>query len=261
MTGSRRPARRRHAPPRYDERVGRRLLVFGLVFGGLLVYQVWALAIVDYGVPEVAAGRSPVWLGEVAGPVTVAQTFRVDANGLSGVTVRARPAGASPRADLDVVFEIAEIAEDRSFRPLFRMARRFDEVVATRHHTIRFPPIAGSAGRRYRVEIGVPLAGAGEGIDVLASREPRHGGGAAFLGGREHWGDLEFAATAAEATAVRRLEARLASWPGAGARLMLGVLFIAYNAVLGLFVWVAVGGRAAARPGPHAIRAPRTEPF
>jgi hypothetical protein len=241
--------------------VRRRLLVFGLVFGGLLAYQVWALAVVDYGVPEVEAGRSPVWLGEVAGPVTVAQTFRVDANGLSSVTVRARPAGASPRPDLDVVFEVAEVGDDRSVRPLFRMARRLDEVVATRRYTIGFPPIADSVGRRFRVEIGVPLAGAGEGIELLASREPRHGGGAAYLGGREHWGDLEFSATADGATAVPRLEARLASWPEAGVRAMLGVLFVSFNAVLGLFVWIAVGGRERSGMAPRSVRATRTEPF
>lgn len=85
-------------------------------------------------------------------------------------------------------------------------------------------------------------------------REPRYAGGAAFLGGREQWSDLVFLASADGATALRRFETRAAGWPAiVRSRWVSGVLWLAYNVVLWLFVWMAIGDRAAPAPVSRAV--------
>jgi len=221
----------------------RPLTAFVLLFGGLLAGEVYALFVAEAGVPRVNRGSDARLVGEVAGSVAVAQTFSLDVDGFDGVTIEARPFGDVVAGT--VVFDVARIdpvfGASVQATPLYRILRPAREVVRAPRYRVSFPPVGGSRGARYRIEIRVPDAGPGQGLGLWATRHQAYRGGVLTVGGREVWGDLVFRASAVKATPFRHLQQRLAAWhPAAGSVWLLGALFLVYNAALAFVAWFLV---------------------
>jgi hypothetical protein len=246
---------RRQPPegPPARRRVRRRLAAFLALFGTLAAGEIYGLFVRETGVPRVGRGPDARLLGEIAGSASVSQTFSVDVDGLDGVTVEAQPFGETVTGT--VVFEVAQIdpldprqASSAPVTPLYRILRPARDVVRASRHRVAFPPIAGSRGKRYRLEVRVPDAPPGQGLGLWATRDQTYRGGVLAVNGREVWGDLAFQASAVRATAFRDLQQRLRAWhPAAGSPWLLGALLALYNAGLAIVVWFFVGGGESAQ--------------
>lgn len=244
------PRRRfQRAPAR---RVRRRLAAFLALFGTLAAGEVYGLFVRETGVPRVDRGPDARLVGEIAGPAIVAQTFSVGVDGLDGITVEARPFGDAVAGT--VVFDVAQIdpldprlAASLQVTPLYRILHPARDVVRASRHRVGFPPIAGSRGRLYRLEVRVPDAPPGQGLGLWATRGQAYRGGVLVVNGREVWGDLVFQASAGRATAFGDLQQRLRAWhPAAGSPWLLGALLVLYNSGLAVVVWFFVGGGGSA---------------
>jgi hypothetical protein len=243
--------------------VRQRLAAFFVVFGALAGGEVYGLFVRETGVPRVDRGPDARLVGEIAGSAAVAQTFVVGVDGFDGVTVEARPFGDAAAGT--VVFDVAQIdprlESSAQVTPLYRILRPARDVVRAPRYRIAFPPIAGSHGRLYRLEVRVPDAAPGQGLGLWATRDQVYRGGVLTVNGREEWGDLVFRASAARATPFRDMQHRLAAWhPAAGSPLLLGALLVLYNAGLALATWFLVAGLgraagAASRAGTGAAAA------
>jgi hypothetical protein len=213
------------------------LLVFGVVW-----WQVHAVFVRQSQVAACEADET-VLVGEVAGDTTVSQVFAMPLDQLSGVTVHARPHGT--RASGAVEFGLSAIDEKGEASLLFRQARPVEEVLARDGYTWSFGPVAGSEGRRFRVEVGMPETKAGEGIGLVATRGDTCRAGALVVGDRERWSDLVFSTTSPLATAFGRLRHALRSVPAwLFSPWLVFLVFALYNAALAAGLWLLL------RPSP-----------
>lgn len=225
------------------------MTAFVLLFGGLLGGEIYGLFIHETGVPRVDRGADARLLGEIAGSTAVAQTFSVGVDGFDGVTVEARPFGGVVAGT--AVFDVARIdpvlGSSAQVTPLYRILRPARDVVRAPRYRVSFPPVEGSRGGYYRIEIRVPDAGPGQGLGLWATRHQAYRGGILTVDGHEAWGDLVFRASAVRATPFRDVQQRLAAWqPAAGSPWLLGVLLLGYNAGLAFVTWFLVSGAGAA---------------
>jgi hypothetical protein len=221
---------------RYSLRPRRRAVVFVLVLTTVLGVQLYAVFGQQQGVPHATLGRRRFLAGEVSGGAVVSQTLRMDAPGFHRLRIYPQPVGESVSGD--VVFVLREVPEERI---LYRIIRPAATVVRRGSFDIDFPAIAQSDGRRYRIEMRAPNAPAGRGIGLWATNDERHAGGALFIDGREHWGDLAFDAFAASSTAYDYLDRPLRDkpWP-LSTRWFLGAVFVTYNVGLAAFLWLLI---------------------
>jgi hypothetical protein len=224
-------------------------LVFVTLFGALFAIEIHLLFYRQSGVPAVARGDRPRLLGEVAGPAAIVQTFRMETDGLSGITVEARP--SKDRVSGLVVFSLREIPAPVTPIPtphappaaavsptLFRVLKPATQVVAAESVRVDFEPIEDSKGRMYQLRIEAPDVPAGQGIALWATRDQAMRGGVLTVNGREEWGDLVFTAHATRATLFRRIEYALRGQPAwLRSRVTLGFLIVLYNWALAAFTW------------------------
>jgi hypothetical protein len=224
-----------------------RTFVFVALAGALFVYEAWVLFVHQTGVPVIAPGDRPRLAGEIAGRVVLTQSFTLEAAGLSAIVIEPHgPAEGSQEGD--VVFLLVDLgnavrpAADGAGvvegREVARVVRPLAEVVASSRYRISFPPIADSAGKRYRLIIAAPALSPGRGLQVLATRDQTYAGGVLTVGDKEEWGDLVFRAEAEDATIFRRVQAALRHAPlWLGSPWVLGAIVLLYNWALAVFAW------------------------
>lgn len=220
-------------------------LVFVVLFGALFVAEGYLLFFLESGVPTVGRGARPRSIGEVAGGTAIVQTFRVEAGGLSGITVEARP--FAQRVSGMVALTLREVAgpvpagtpnAPAAAGPVFRVLKSAPQLVASERVRLDFDPIEESKGRLYQLRIEAPETPAGEGLAFWATRDQALPEGTLTVGGREEWGDLVFAAHATRATVFSRVEHMLADKPAwLRSRVTLGLLLALYNWALAAFTW------------------------
>jgi hypothetical protein len=223
----------------------RAFLLFVVIFGGLFACELHILFYEASGVPVTTAGERPRVVGEVAGELTVAQTFGVQAGGFSGVTIEARPFAGT--VDGDVVFTVTDVGEVQlqggvlghgPSREIARVTAQASAVVADRTYRVGFPPVEPSGGRQYRLDIAAPAVPAGKGIGLHATRDQGYLGGVLTVGGQEQWSDLVFEVHAERSTVFRRVEYLLRDKPAwLRSRWTLGTLIVLYNWALATFTW------------------------
>jgi hypothetical protein len=212
-----------------------RRLAFGVTAAMLLAWEVYAIFLAQYGTPSVKPARSRFWVGEIAGGVSVSQTFTLEAAGFNRIVIRARPYGRA--ASGQIVFELREMAPGGE-RLLYRVAKPATTVTASGTYTVRFSPIQESAHRSYRFVVTAPRARPGEGIALLANNEESYPLGALFVGDREQWGDLVFEAGASRATIFTGVEYLLRDKsPLLRSRWLLAAVFALYNWALMTFLY------------------------
>lgn len=203
------------APRRVAQQVG------GLALLALLAYQGHALFVQEHGVPHNPPRARRVRVG-VGGATMAAQVFRVDAIGFSALTLF--PAGAQTTdaaPDGEVIVRVWALApwhprEPDDRRLVVRQSMSAAQVRAASTAEVAFPREEHSRGRYYRVEISMPSAPDGAGIDLIANTEGGHPYGELWVGDREQWADLAFATRATESTAAASARAALAPWVPAG---------------------------------------------
>ncbi len=213
--------------------------LFLLVCLVLLGYEAYAAFFKRSGVPANRRASARYQVGEIAGETRVSQTLTLWAAGFERVVLF--PAPFSDVARGEVVFELKELVQLNAMqsteRPIFRLVRPAEEVLQASAFALDLPPIEGSRGRRYRIEVRMPTARAGEGITLLATKEEGYPPGALFVNGREQWGDLVFETSATGATAFGQLELTLADQPPLlRSRWGLGLVLLVYNLALVVFV-------------------------
>jgi hypothetical protein len=215
----------------------KRQAVFAAVFIFLVVFQVRAISVWKHGVPACDPGRHTRLVGNLGGAV-VAQTMRLETDGFSSVTVRARAHGATPRGDVRI--DLVDITMGPTGeRRLFRDVRPAGELVRSDTFTFTFPPLAASNGRFYRLEIRPPGGADGQGLALVASRQACYRDGMLQINGREQWGDLAFTAGADRDTIFRAVDLAFqrggsATFPSRWSTIAAWLLF---NVALAAFLW------------------------
>jgi hypothetical protein len=220
---------------------------------GLLLFQVYVIFLQPHGTPA-SRSRDVRVVGEIAGQVTVRQTFQLEANGFDGITLRPSPTGQEHEGP--VVLEIAEegpAADGSADVPLYRLAVEARRVADDSTFTWRFSPVEGSRGKRYALHVSVPSAPFGNGLSLFATRDSVYRGGRLWFDGKEQWGDLLFDTTAARATSFRRFEHALRDKPAwLRSRATLALLLGLYNVALGTILWLLLTARAEPLTPPDA---------
>lgn len=173
--------------------------------------QVWVIGVRSAGVPSIRAD-SGVEAGPIGGPVTLTQTFAMGQMGLNGVALGLRPA-APATIDADVVLELAEVHDAGASSPTYRIVRRMADVATGQQVWWRFPSVADSAGKTYRIRIAVPNQLAERGVFVQSTRDERYRDGILAIDGRDVWGDAGFATSASHGTLFDRARLAQATWP------------------------------------------------
>jgi hypothetical protein len=136
---------------------------------------------------------------ELYGDRALSQTFLAQADGLTAITVYpiARGPAAGPVA---LTLEVGG-------QTVARATVATADFLARPEWTWTFPPVAESARREFRLEVGVPDAAEGSGLH-LAIGPPTYAGGALHVGGRAQWGDLRFQTRSQFARVVDQLQRR-----------------------------------------------------
>lgn len=192
--------------------------------------------------PPVAVPRRPgsFLVGEIAAGTRVSQSMVLDAGGFERIAVWAEANGA-PSGHL--VFELFDITDPVRERYLFGVREPSRVVVADMPHVFRFPVLADSFGRRYRLDVSSPGTPAGQGVSFWMHRGEPYGLGELHVNGRLLPADLVFEAGARDTTAWARLRRRYGGAPGALA--LLGLLGLANLGAL-----LVAGRLLMAEPGP-----------
>lgn len=222
----------------------------GVVMAAVVVYQIYALYLQPVGHvshPPV----QPLVRVQAAGSSVVSQAMRLEANGLTGVTVFP-VAGESDSAG-DATFELYALPDDypRVTGPVVLVARQtvpLDRVVRADHFDWRFDRQASSRGRVYRLDVSVAGA-ADRGLALWANAADRHAGGVLSVAGVQQWGDLAFSTTTDRPTAAVNAATNLSAYVGGGGAVVFGATLVILNGIL-LAVWWGVLG-SVGRRGAH----------
>ena len=118
----------------------------------------------------------------------VAQSFRMDADGLRSVEFRAVPAGDRPAGI--VVFELARLGDNKTV--VRRGEAAVADVVRSGRYRFSFDPIEESLQRFYSFEIEVAGSAPGHGIILRATRGERLREGEFLFNGERRWATLAF---------------------------------------------------------------------
>jgi hypothetical protein len=178
----------------------------------LFGYEAYALFVRETGI----AAHEPLaqerhLTREVNADTPLSQTFRIHANGFSGVEIFARPSEQPPSGPLDVM--ISRETGD-TWTPV-RRARlelsRFD-LTGTGSVMITTPRVDSSAGVVFRLDVAMPQALPGQGLRFEAGG-PTYIEGAMTIGGRAEWGDLKFRTVSERTTVFRNVLHLRHSWP------------------------------------------------
>ncbi len=219
--------------------------------------QVWVIGVRSAGVPSIRAD-SGVEAGPIGGPVTLTQTFAMGQMGLNGVALGLRPA-APATIDADVVLELAEVHDAGASSPTYRIVRRMADVATGQQVWWRFPSVADSAGKTYRIRIAVPNQLAERGVFVQSTRDERYRDGILAIDGRDVWGDAGFATSASHGTLFDRARLAQATWPSWVSWTCAGVwLALSFGATYAVAMRALTGVRPPPRGGGVASARLRT---
>jgi len=172
------------------------LVLVALAGEGYLVF------VHPFGATANRADRTAGFVGEVAGPTALDQTFQVGAAGFDRLSIHARPAAGEVEGRL--VMDLIEIDRGQE-RPRFRAVVGAQAVADAGRWDTALPDMQDSRWRRFRVIIALPDARPGHGLALLVNRRDTLKGESLHLGGREQWGDLVFETGATRATVWRNL--------------------------------------------------------
>lgn len=176
--------------------------MLGVLLAGLIGYQIHAIFLETHGVPSCVPGSRTRLLDPLGGSAAVAQTMTLESDGFSSIALAAR--SERVRVEGEVEFELLDVTDTTSRpSPFFRRVEPAAAVAAADEFTVRFPSIAASAGRTYRLEIRMPGTASRQGLALVASRDACYRGGMLLVDEREVWGDLAFRARAETDTVFR----------------------------------------------------------
>jgi hypothetical protein len=212
-----------------------RLIGFVLLVAVLFGYGGYALFLRPHGVPDTSGGGRTFLAGEIAAERSVAQTMRLEANGLHRIGVK--PASYAETATGDVHFRLWDVTEEDAL-VIRKDVHPAAHVLTGSTYRWEFEPVMDSAGRRFRLEVSAPATAAGQGIGLVASYEDLYPDGALFIADREQWGDLVFSTAATRATVFRTLEDLMRDKPAPlhSRWFLLGVLLL-YGWALAAFIY------------------------
>jgi hypothetical protein len=188
----------------------RTAFVFCLIV--LFGYEVYALFIRETGI----AGHEPLvherhLTREVNADTPLSITFRVHANGFSGVEIFARPSDQPPAGPMEVMIS-RETGE--TWTPVRRA--RLDvsrlDLNGSGSVMITTPHVDSSAGVFFRLDVAMPQAAPGQGLRFEAGG-PTYIEGWMTIGGRAEWGDLKFRTMSERTTVFRNVRHLRHSWP------------------------------------------------
>jgi hypothetical protein len=222
--------------------VVRTRLQLALVLSAVLAYEAYALFVRRSGETAYLPAAAETLLSpEIAGPVTLQQTFGMQQDDLEAILVYARPSGDVPAGTTELVL----LAEGYD-QPVARQAVPASTVAAAGSFTWTLPRIAQSAGRVFTLRVTLPDAAAGHGLRFEVG-PPRYAGGDLTIGDRSFWGDLKFETRTGRARLSRTLADLRRQAPSAlrsGAVLVVAAL--AFNwALVTLVTAVLRAGRTA----------------
>ena len=208
-----------------------------------LAVEVYLLAF-DYTMHLEAKGVHQVLLTEFSAGTPVTETFTMGNNGLKGIRIR-----LAAREPSDVTFDwrLSELSGAAAASTVVEKREQLHGVSVERWVDLRFPAIAQSSQKRYKLEVRA-VAPTSSGVAIAASLDDALPGARFEVGGQERWGDLVMDTVATGDTIVGRV---LATEPGRKG-FFPGVLFAAvglYNLLLATFVvhfWPSTGVSLAA---------------
>lgn len=144
-----------------------------------------------------AAPRADSWLRrtriDVAGEPIVAQTFVSHIDGLSAVKLFVRPSGADLHGV--VKLQLTEVVDELEV-PVHSDDVRFGQLGSDGTLVYRFPQIADSTGRRYRLAVSVPDVSQGSGASIEIVKGDPYDEGELTYNDIPRWADLRFQAEA-----------------------------------------------------------------
>lgn len=235
---------------------------FVVLFGLLLLVQVWRLALTPHGLATTWTRGDDLRVVSTGG-AGVSQEFLMGADGFDGLWVRASPEHreGSPLSG-QVVVSLARLEGDRPV-PLLRTVVDAAAIGTGRPVHLPFQQMRASRGTRYRVTLAHTASDDRGVLHLLARRSDAHPNGRFFVDGVEQWGDLLFETSSARATLPYWKHEVLAPWPAwvqswwavGGALLLVNILLARACAVA---AWV--GAREDSEPShnrAHGAGAPR----
>jgi hypothetical protein len=236
-------------------------LTWSLLFAALLVFQAYVIFVQRHGATATAGHETRV-AGEVAGGVSIRQTFRMAAGGLDGITVHVRPSGMEHAGP--VILELAEAGDDpagAADAPVYRAVVDTRRVVDDPTFTWQFTPLDDSDGRLYALRVSMPAAPFGHGVSLLATRDEHYLDGRFWFDGREQWGDLVLETSARRATTFQRFEHALRDKPWwLRSRVTFGLLFAFYNLALGVVLWTFLAAQDESAEATGSVSVPASPP-
>lgn len=165
----------------------------------LLAAESYGIFVHRFGEVANPPAAGDVASAEIAGAVSLAQTFRMQAAGFDGIRVHARRIAGPVQGR--IVADLMEI-EPASGRevPKFQSIQAAQAVADAGQWLVRLPEASDSRGRLYRIRLSLPDASPGHGLAFVISRHDRWPEGRLSIGGRDQWGDLAFETHASRAT-------------------------------------------------------------
>jgi hypothetical protein len=187
---------------------------------------------------------------EVNADTPLSMTFRIHANGFSGVEIFARPSAQPPAGPLEVMIS-RETGE--TWTPVRRA--RLDlarlDLTGTGSVMITTPRMDSSAGVFFRLDVTMPQAPPGQGLRFEAGG-PTYIEGATTIGGRGEWSDLKFRTMSERTTVFRNVRHLRHAWPPLlrNDAVLILLLVIANVAVAAVIYYLVFAPEAPAAPAP-----------
>lgn len=200
------------------------------LLAGIIVVQAYLLAFVPIGTPRTSDG----WefeTGELSDSVPVAQTFRVLAAGLNGVTLypvpTSNPPAGSVRVSLNRLGHNGHLEDKRLARERVISAA---ELLENGSWTFEFPSVPDSYDEYFLIEVKPEPDSRGVRLIAVGS-EGAYPPGMLMVAGREMPADLRFTTAARSDTGAERLAARFSD-----SRFAMPILVVAFVLMSGLLV-------------------------
>jgi hypothetical protein len=210
---------------------GRRVTL-ALLLAAIVGYEAYALWIKRSGETAFApSARERSLSPEIAGAVTLEQTFVMHADGLDVVRVFPHPSTATPAGTAHLM-----LVGEGYVQPVATTTLPASSVAAAAAFAWRVPRVDRSAGRIYALRVSVPDAGPGHGLRFEIG-PPGYDQGDLSIGGRAFWGDLRFETRAERVRLVDSLDdLRRQAPPVWRSDIILVVAMLLFNGVLVVFV-------------------------